>query len=230
MAVNEKERPCHLPIEIHSLHLTFRPWKLAETQKRKLVLEKKHPFSPIFTKIFKPAWDQNRWFRNSKFETISSYQWKFDIILRWYKVLLKFAPQPFYTQHEWLGEIPIQKKVASLFKPFIWGFPKIVVPQNGWFIMETLLKWMIWGYHHFKETPYHPITRASDSERSAAWCSPQLVYSRWKQMPHRLQHPRQWPALKHFLNTLPIKNRMEFLWKEGGKKQKSRETQLLKVP
>ncbi len=24
-------------------------------------------------------------------------------------------------------------------------FPKIVVPQNGWFIMETLLKWMIWG-------------------------------------------------------------------------------------
>ena len=26
-------------------------------------------------------------------------------------------------------------------------FPKIGVPQNGWFIMETLSKWMIWGYH-----------------------------------------------------------------------------------
>ena len=25
-------------------------------------------------------------------------------------------------------------------------FPKIGVPQNGWFIMENSLKWMIWGY------------------------------------------------------------------------------------
>ena len=29
----------------------------------------------------------------------------------------------------------------------IWVFPKIGVPQNGWFTMETLLKWMIWRYH-----------------------------------------------------------------------------------
>ena len=28
-------------------------------------------------------------------------------------------------------------------------FPKIGVPQNGWFIRNTLLKWMIWGYHYF---------------------------------------------------------------------------------
>ena len=29
---------------------------------------------------------------------------------------------------------------------YIWMFPKIVVPQNGWFIVwKTLLKWMIWG-------------------------------------------------------------------------------------
>ena len=28
----------------------------------------------------------------------------------------------------------------------MWMFPKIGVPQNGWFIMEkTILKWMIWG-------------------------------------------------------------------------------------
>ncbi len=28
----------------------------------------------------------------------------------------------------------------------IWVFPKIVVPQNGWFIMENPMnKWMIWG-------------------------------------------------------------------------------------
>ena len=31
----------------------------------------------------------------------------------------------------------------------IWMFPKIGVPQNGWFIMENLLKWMIWWYHYF---------------------------------------------------------------------------------
>ena len=36
----------------------------------------------------------------------------------------------------------------------IWGFPKMVVPQNGWFIVETLLKWMIWGYHHLRKHPY----------------------------------------------------------------------------
>ncbi len=29
----------------------------------------------------------------------------------------------------------------------IWVLPKILVPQNGWFISwKTLLKWMIWGY------------------------------------------------------------------------------------
>ncbi len=33
-------------------------------------------------------------------------------------------------------------------------FPKLGVPKNGWFIMETLLKWMIWGYHSFWKHPY----------------------------------------------------------------------------
>ena len=38
----------------------------------------------------------------------------------------------------------------------IWVFPKIMVPQNGWFIImenpKTLLKWMIWGLPLFLET------------------------------------------------------------------------------
>ena len=41
----------------------------------------------------------------------------------------------------------------------IWVFPKIGVPQNGWFIMKNPMnKWMIWGAHpYFKKHPsiYH---------------------------------------------------------------------------
>ena len=34
-------------------------------------------------------------------------------------------------------------------------FPKIRVPQNGWFIMDNPInKWMIWGYHYFRNHPY----------------------------------------------------------------------------
>ncbi len=36
----------------------------------------------------------------------------------------------------------------------VWVCPKIGVPQNGWFIMETLLKLMIWGYPYFWKHPY----------------------------------------------------------------------------
>ena len=35
-----------------------------------------------------------------------------------------------------------------------WVFPKIVVPQNGWFIRKALLEWMIWGYHYFWKHPH----------------------------------------------------------------------------
>ena len=34
------------------------------------------------------------------------------------------------------------------------GVSKNRVPQNGWFIMETLLKWMIWGFPIFWKHPY----------------------------------------------------------------------------
>ena len=37
---------------------------------------------------------------------------------------------------------------------YIWVFPKIGARQNGWFIMETLSKWMIWGYPYFRKHPY----------------------------------------------------------------------------
>ena len=45
----------------------------------------------------------------------------------------------------------------------IWMFPKIVVPQNGWFIREIpLLKWMIWGYHYFRKHPYSSGTTVDE--------------------------------------------------------------------
>ena len=34
-----------------------------------------------------------------------------------------------------------------------WVFPKIGIPQNGWFIMEIPIKWMIWGYPYFRKHP-----------------------------------------------------------------------------
>jgi len=37
-------------------------------------------------------------------------------------------------------------------------FPKIVVPQNGWFITyKTQLKWMIWGTTIFGNIQLHPF-------------------------------------------------------------------------
>ena len=35
-----------------------------------------------------------------------------------------------------------------------WVFPKIGVPQNGWFIPENHIKWMILGYPYFWKHPY----------------------------------------------------------------------------
>ena len=47
-----------------------------------------------------------------------------------------------------------ERFLKRFFFGMIWMFPKIGVPQNGWFIMEKLLKWMIWGYHYFWKHPY----------------------------------------------------------------------------
>ena len=44
---------------------------------------------------------------------------------------------------------PLPKFIIDTQNVAIWVLPKIGVPQNGWFIMENPIKWMIWGYHSF---------------------------------------------------------------------------------
>ena len=40
-------------------------------------------------------------------------------------------------------------------KSNIWGFPKIGVPQNGWFILENLIKRDDLGVPYFRKHPFH---------------------------------------------------------------------------
>ena len=51
---------------------------------------------------------------------------------------------------------------------FIWVFPKIGVPQMDGLSWKTLLKWMIWGYHHFWKHPYPLFGNSSaiDTEKT----------------------------------------------------------------
>ena len=61
------------------------------------------------------------------------------------------TPSPWAHQHssghachhiQWMGRNPQLLRVQKIwsFPEGIWGFPKIVVPQNGWFIMENPIK------------------------------------------------------------------------------------------
>ena len=53
---------------------------------------------------------------------------------------------------EWLNEnLQILRNSGDIQK---WWFPKMGVPQNGWFKGKFLLKWMIWGYPYFRKPPY----------------------------------------------------------------------------
>ena len=49
-------------------------------------------------------------------------------------------------------------------------FPKIGVPQNGWWkSWKTLLKWMIWGYHYFWKHPDRFTQRLFLSHLKIIW-------------------------------------------------------------
>ncbi len=49
-----------------------------------------------------------------------------------------------------------------MWNPLHGCFQKILVPQNGWFIMENPIKMMIWGYHYFWKHRHHSTSPFND--------------------------------------------------------------------
>ena len=101
----------------------------------------------------------------------------------------------FYTPKLLLFSIIINTYIFSR-----WVFPKIGVPQNGWFIMENPIKmgWFRGKTHYFRKHPgtldrlQHPKSSIWLSKVSVGtkitwlWDTPKLRISSW--MPRRLLH------------------------------------------
>ena len=76
----------------------------------------------------------------------------------WATRLTSSHPIPPWSER--IGSIFVfdEEKVARNKSVCIWMFPKIGVPQNGWFIMENPIEMDVLGVPPFKETPVYIYT------------------------------------------------------------------------
>ena len=75
-----------------------------------------------------------------------------------------------------------QKMVNGPLLGTIWGFPKIVVPQNGWFTEENPI-----GYHHLRKHPFGTQTGKSRYVQCLGYYI--LTYQFWKTLRHNRFSP-----------------------------------------
>ena len=93
----------------------------------------------------------------------------------------------------------------------VWVLPKIGVPQNGWFRMENPIKSMIWGYHHFRKSPYHSLNYSQFSNKFDfnvfETCFPHHVSSHWDGSMFFLQFLVEHASSKQcFCSQFPTRN------------------------
>ena len=84
-----------------------------------------------------------------------------------------------------------------------------MVPQNGWFLMENLLKWMIWGAHPYfwKQPNIFETSTRSPSQTTSEWFHFQVQSSQITRSPKNssLKNHLQIPGSKcqdHFFKLL----------------------------
>jgi len=121
----------------------------------------------------------------------------------------------FFLLHTWsMPELPLRSSLylglggrrltevaCSCYSELKWVFPRIGVPQNGWFMMEILLKWMIWGYHYFWKHPYLNLTPTQSVNL------PPTTYQRFRIHPITKKRPKLFvlsrgPGSMRFSKTL----------------------------
>ena len=85
------------------------------------------------------SWEQNRVF---------SYVFLSAVAKHWSNTRFEFRRQLPFRKSIWVDMVDMYGFFMSVV------FPKIMVPQNGWFILETPIKMDDWGYHYFRKHPY----------------------------------------------------------------------------
>jgi len=86
------------------------------------------------------------------------------------------------------SNLPSSPYVPLIINP-IWVFPKIGVPQNGWFIMEKPIEMDDLGYPYFWK---HPKTRLFLV--GIYWVYIPFIKGSWRGVKH-LGSPRPWPQI-----------------------------------